>query len=196
MTDNDTPRREPVPPRFAAIPKVPRSPGEVIPAAAPAPAPGPGLSVRRYMAARPDRLAGRFAGLLGSSMRVEARQSLRGLVAHARHAAQNVDYLRSFEMMVRRHVVGRNGIVLQMDAREPDGRPGHDGKRADRVGLGPVGPARDLHPLRPPVLVEPGEHRRHDDRPRGQLSVADAYRNPVRPVRLQGRGAVDRPAGR
>jgi lambda family phage portal protein len=76
--------------------------------------------VRRFMAARPDRLAGRF-GFGPTYMREETRLALRGLINHARHGAQNVDYLRSYEMMVRRHVVGRRGITLQMDVRDPLG---------------------------------------------------------------------------
>ena len=70
------------------------------------------------MAARPDRLAGRF-GLGAPWLREDTRRDLRGLISHARHAAQNIDYLKSYEMMVRRHVVGRRGITLQMDARDP-----------------------------------------------------------------------------
>lgn len=73
------------------------------------------------MAARPDRLAGRFGGLLGASMRAETNMSLRGLVAHARHGAQNMDLVKSYERMVRRHVVGPQGVRLQMDIQDPNG---------------------------------------------------------------------------
>jgi hypothetical protein len=54
-------------------------------AAAAAPAAGR----RSWAAARPDRLA-RFS-LWAPSPRLEARHELRGLVSHARHAAQNFD---------------------------------------------------------------------------------------------------------
>jgi capsid protein len=79
--------------------------------------------VRAFKAARPGRLTGGFSflGGAGVSSRDETRRDLRGLLAHSRFAAQNVDYVRSYEMMVRRHVVGRAGIALQMDARDPGG---------------------------------------------------------------------------
>lgn len=77
--------------------------------------------VRRFKAARPGRLVGGFGNLLATSSRQEVRQDLRGLISHARTAAQNVDYLKSYEMMVRRHVVGPGGIKLEMDVRNPDG---------------------------------------------------------------------------
>lgn len=83
--------------------------------------------VRRFKAAKPGRLVGGFAGLMVDSPRGEVRHDLRGLISHARFAAQNVDYLKSYEMMVRRHVVGWSGISLQLDARNPDGKP-------DRIG--------------------------------------------------------------
>jgi lambda family phage portal protein len=85
----------------------------------------PAGGVRAYKAARPGRLANgfAFAGGLGTSTREETRRDLRGLIAHARFAAQNIDYIKSYEMMVRRHVVGRSGISLQMDVRDPGGEP-------------------------------------------------------------------------
>lgn len=92
-------------------------------AAPPAPAAIPRQAVRRFKAAKPSRLAGGFGSLMADSPRAEARQDLRGLVNHARFAAQNVDYLKSYEMMVRRHVIGPAGIALQMDARGADGTP-------------------------------------------------------------------------
>lgn len=78
---------------------------------------------RAFKAARPGRLAGGFGflGAPGVSSRDETRRDLRGLLAHARYAAQNIDYVRSYEMMVRRHVIGRAGIALQMDVRDPGG---------------------------------------------------------------------------
>lgn len=85
--------------------------------------------VRRFKAARPGRLVGGFGSGLINSPRAEVRQDLRGLIAHARHAAQNIDYLKSYEMMVRRHVVGKGGINLQMEALNPDGKPDRAGNR-------------------------------------------------------------------
>ncbi len=76
---------------------------------------------RRFKAARPGRLAGGFSNLMNDSPRAQTRQDLRGLINHAREAAQNVDALKSYEMMVRRHVVGEKGIALRMNAKNPDG---------------------------------------------------------------------------
>lgn len=90
--------------------------------------------VRRFKAAKPGRLIGGFGGLLTDSTRAEVRQDIRGLVNHARFAAQNVDFLKSYEMMVRRHVVGPSGIALQMDVRNPDGNP--DRMANDRIETG------------------------------------------------------------
>lgn len=93
------------------------------PPVASAPASIPRPTVRRFKAAKPGRMVGGFGGLMVDSPRSEVRQDLRGLVNHARYAAQNVDFLKSYEMMVRRHVIGPAGIALQMDARLPDGSP-------------------------------------------------------------------------
>ncbi|MEM9782808.1 MAG: phage portal protein [Pseudomonadota bacterium] len=77
------------------------------------------------MAARPDRLASGFAGALGllPSQRQEVREDLRGLVGHARHAARNVDYMKAWEAMVRRHVIGHRGIQPAADCCHADGSP-------------------------------------------------------------------------
>ncbi|WP_139792849.1 hypothetical protein [Pseudophaeobacter leonis] len=56
---------------------------------------------------------------------------LRGLINHARVAAQNVDYLKSFEMMVRRHVAGWLGISLQMNGTA--GRAHFDNMRGQKI---------------------------------------------------------------
>lgn len=85
-------------------------------------------NVRAYKAAKAGRLAGGF-GIWPSSPRAELRQDLRGLIQHARHGAQNIDYLRSYEMMVRRHVVGPRGIVLQMGALDFSGAKDTVGNR-------------------------------------------------------------------
>ena len=80
--------------------------------------------VRRFKAAKGGRLVNGFGGsLLGASPRQEVRQDLRGLINHARFAAQNVDHLKSYEMMVRRHVIGWNGISMQMTAKDLNGTP-------------------------------------------------------------------------
>lgn len=79
------------------------------------------VAVRRYKAARPKGLASGFQGMLATSPRAELRQDLRGLVAHSRYAGANIDFVKSYLMMVRRHVVGPRGIVLHMDVRNPDG---------------------------------------------------------------------------
>lgn len=72
--------------------------------------------LRAYKAARPDRLAGFSVGFYSSGE--DIRRGLRGLIAHSREAAQNIDYARNFEAMIRRHVIGPGGIALQMDVRE------------------------------------------------------------------------------
>lgn len=77
---------------------------------------------RAFAAAKPDRLVGRFAAM-PTSPRMETRRDLRGLIQHSRWGAQNIDYIRSYEMMVRRHVVGPRGIALQMDVRDENGTP-------------------------------------------------------------------------
>lgn len=86
--------------------------------------------VRRFKAARGGRLVGGFGNLLGDSSRTQTRMDLRGLVNHARTAAQNIDYLKSYEMMVRRHVVGWNGVSLQMNGKNPNGEPDRLGNTA------------------------------------------------------------------
>ncbi|MBO9467056.1 phage portal protein [Tropicibacter sp. R15_0] len=79
------------------------------------------MVTRSYRAARPDRLANGF-GLIGSvTTRDEMRREIRGLINHSRHASHNFDYQRAYEMLFRRHVIGPNGIRLQMDVRKRDG---------------------------------------------------------------------------
>lgn len=93
----------------------------------------PALTVRSYRASRPDRLASGF-NMYGSTMRDQTRREIRGLVQHSRHAAQNFDFQRSYEMLCRRHVIGPNGIRLQMDVTYPDGRKDHVANRAIEAG--------------------------------------------------------------
>ncbi|SES76583.1 phage portal protein [Oceanicella actignis] len=116
-------RRTPAPPRIepavADAPPAPRAAGAT-----------PARGARKFMAARPDRLAGGFGAGALPSTRATVRQDLRGLIAHARHAAQNIDYVRAFEMMVRRHVVGRRGIALQSQAKGADGARDMEAARA------------------------------------------------------------------
>ncbi|MEL6586753.1 MAG: phage portal protein [Pseudomonadota bacterium] len=81
----------------------------------------PKLGVRKFKAARPSRLVHGFGSILPQSPRAEIRHDIRGLVNHARHAAQNVDHIKSYEMMVRRHVVGPRGVALDMNAKNVDG---------------------------------------------------------------------------
>ena len=78
---------------------------------------------RTYMAARPDRVAGGFqyAGVPGSNPEI-IRQSLRGLISHARYTARNSDYAKAFLMMVRRNVLGPTGIRLSARSRDLGGK--------------------------------------------------------------------------
>lgn len=81
----------------------------------------PALHKRSFRAAYPDRLASGFS-FFGPTTRDETRREIRGLVNHSRHAAQNFDTQRSYEMLFRRHVIGPNGIRLQMNVRDPGGQ--------------------------------------------------------------------------
>lgn len=77
---------------------------------------------RSFRAAYPDRLAAGFS-IFPTSVRDETRREIRGLIQHSRHAAHNFDFARNYEMLFRRHVIGPNGIRLQMDVRDaPDRR--------------------------------------------------------------------------
>lgn len=76
--------------------------------------------VRRFTAARPDRLANGF-GLGQVTLMEEHRLDLKGLVAHSRHLAQNNDYFRAFLLMCRRHIAGPHGIRLAAQAKRTDG---------------------------------------------------------------------------
>lgn len=75
---------------------------------------------RSYQAAQSDRIAGGFS-LFPTTTRAELRRDVRGLMGHARHASQNFDFARSYEMLFRRHVIGPDGIRLKMDIRDPGG---------------------------------------------------------------------------
>ena len=77
---------------------------------------------RRFKAAKPGRLAGGFSNLMATSPRMEVREDLRGLVGHSRLASQNFDHVKSFERIIRRHVIGPAGIALQMISKNADGK--------------------------------------------------------------------------
>lgn len=77
---------------------------------------------RSYRAARPDRLAGGF-GIFQATPRADLSREIRGLIGHARHAAHNFDLARSYEMLIRRHVIGPAGIRLVSTAQDGPGRP-------------------------------------------------------------------------
>lgn len=77
------------------------------------------IAVRRFTAARPDRLAGFKIG--GTTLMEEHRLDLMGCVHHSRALAQNNDYYRAFLLMCRRHICGPHGIALQAVAKRPDG---------------------------------------------------------------------------
>lgn len=99
------------------------------PAPAPVSTPAPATSrqvaprqARRYAAARPDRLAGGFSAFGNfNSTAIEARDGLRGLVAHSRKLSQNADYMKAFLKLCRRNIIGPNGILLQNTARDTNG---------------------------------------------------------------------------
>ena len=76
---------------------------------------------RAHKAARPDRLFGGFGSYSWSHMAEDQRRDLRGLINAARLAAQNNDHIKAFEALIRRHVIGRSGIRLEMAARDLNG---------------------------------------------------------------------------
>lgn len=77
------------------------------------------FAVRRFQAARPNRLAG--FQLATTTLMEEHRLDLMGVVQHSRILAQNNDYYRAFLLMCRRHIPGPHGIALQALAKRPDG---------------------------------------------------------------------------
>ncbi|WP_227271236.1 phage portal protein [Roseobacter weihaiensis] len=83
----------------------------------------PVVAQRSYRAAYSHRLAKGFTTMGAKTPREETAREIRGLVGHSRHAAHNFDHARAYEMLVRRHVIGQNGIRLQMRITDPDGRP-------------------------------------------------------------------------
>lgn len=75
--------------------------------------------VRRYKAARPDRLVSGFRVSLGTeSPHEQLRRDLRGLVDHSRELAQNNDYFLAFLNRCQNNIVGPRGIRLQMAVRQ------------------------------------------------------------------------------
>lgn len=81
-------------------------------------APSSKLQTRRHKSARPSRLAG-FSTNSPSKMEVN-RMDLMGTVAHSRFLAENNDYYRSFLLMCRRHIIGKDGIKLNPVAKRGD----------------------------------------------------------------------------
>ena len=79
--------------------------------------------VRRYEAARPTRIAGGFGTTTGHAVNEILRGDLRGLIAHCRQQSENNDYLKAYFEIIDRNVLGPQGIRLQANARERDGRP-------------------------------------------------------------------------
>ncbi len=79
----------------------------------------PQRAVRRYQAAKPNRIAGFSLGT--TTLMEEHRLDLMGLVHHSRMLAQNNDYYRAFLLMCRRHIIGPQGNTLQAMARRQDG---------------------------------------------------------------------------
>lgn len=78
-------------------------------------------SARSYKAARPDRLAPFLMADLAPAAILS--RDLSGLIAHARDAARNNDYVRGYLKQVARQVVGPRGIALQSQVAFPDRSP-------------------------------------------------------------------------
>lgn len=76
---------------------------------------------RQYEAAKVSRIAGGFQLTGARSVNEDVRWDLRGLVNHSRQQAQNNDYLKAYLAMVRRHIVGPQGIRMNAVARDPNG---------------------------------------------------------------------------
>lgn len=116
-------RRRPPAPAVPAVPPLRLEPRvSAAPRAAPA-ARSATDAARSWRAARPDRLVGGFETWAWSTPAMVARNDLRGLIGHARHAARNFDHARAYEMLVRRHVIGEEGIRPTFDVRREDGSP-------------------------------------------------------------------------
>ena len=95
----------------------------------------PGRAVRKYKAARPDRLVKfKLMGLNSSLMR-DAQEDLLGLVSHSREQSQNNDYLKGFYSHLRRNVVGRGGLQVKPVARLADGTLDRDSNKLIRDGF-------------------------------------------------------------
>jgi len=77
---------------------------------------------RSYSASRPDRLVSGWS-LFSQPTRETQRRDVPGLIRHARHAAQNFDLARHYEMLARRHVIGPQGIRLRMEVMDAPDRP-------------------------------------------------------------------------
>ncbi len=77
----------------------------------------PRRAVRRYKAARPDRISNFPMSLNGHGISDDVRGGLRGLVSNSRHQSQNVDYLKAFYAHLRRNVIGRKGLQIKPQAR-------------------------------------------------------------------------------
>lgn len=85
-------------------------------------------AVRRFRAARPDRLLSGFSAFHTPTPRQDLREDIRGIVSHARAASQNYAHAVSYEQLARDNVVGPDGIRLvpavvhtREDGRDRDG---------------------------------------------------------------------------
>ena len=85
-------------------------------------APDKGAQVRRFQAARIDRLT---AGWLATTQSIneELRSDLDRLRHRARELVNNNDYARKFRAMVEDNIIGPSGIRLQMRVEDRPGQP-------------------------------------------------------------------------
>jgi lambda family phage portal protein len=85
------------------------------------PAHGRGARSFGFAAAQYDRLTADW-GLSPAALDVFLRYGLRGLVARSRSLAINNDYMKAYLRMVRRNVIGANGMSLQVQSEDAPGR--------------------------------------------------------------------------
>jgi capsid protein len=80
------------------------------------------MQVRRFQAARIDRLAADWLGTQ-QSINEELRGDLDRLRARGRDLANNNDYARKFRDMVQNNIIGPAGIRLQVRIEDSPGKP-------------------------------------------------------------------------
>ena len=84
--------------------------------------PNGGLQVRRFQAARMDRLSADWMAT-EQSINMELRTDLNRLRSRGRELLQNNDYAVKFQGMVKNNIIGPSGIRLQVRIEDAPGKP-------------------------------------------------------------------------